>query len=61
MKTDPLNQGVPNMGPASIDRMTGALMMGRALELASLDGRSPIELSKADWEQAKRELTPETD
>jgi hypothetical protein len=29
----------------------------RAVELAIIDGRSAQEVSKSDWEQAKRELT----
>jgi hypothetical protein len=35
----------------------------RAVELPVINGRSPQEVSKSDWEQAKRELTggPEMD
>jgi hypothetical protein len=33
----------------------------RARELASIDGRSPTNVSQAEYEQAKRELTGEAD
>jgi len=58
MKTDPLNQGVhsPTTAPAA-----GRLVMARAIETATTDGRLAINLSKTDWEQAKREWTGEKD
>ena len=33
----------------------------RAVELAVINGRPAQEVSKSDWEQAKREMTGETD
>jgi len=36
------------------------MVMGRAIEIATDDGRSEIDLSRTDLEQAKRELTEET-
>ncbi len=35
--------------------------MARAIEIATGDGRLAINLSKTDWEQAKRELDDEDD
>jgi len=56
MKTDPLNQGVasPTIAPVA-----GRLVMARAIKIAATDGRLAINLSKTDWEQAKRELNGE--
>ena len=58
METDPLNQDVdsPTAAPAA-----GRLVMARAIEIATTDGRLAINLSKTDWEQAKRELNGEED
>ena len=36
--------------------VTREMMRKRAIELAMNDGRSALEASKSDWEQAKREL-----
>lgn len=36
--------------------VAGRLVMARAIELALIDGRSAIDLSITDWQQAKREL-----
>ncbi len=41
--------------------VAGRMVMARAIELASLDGRSAIDLSITDWQQAKRELTGGTE
>ena len=35
--------------------------MARAIKIATDDGRLAINLSKTDWEQAKRELNIEDD
>ncbi|MEI6279268.1 MAG: hypothetical protein WCQ16_07800 [Verrucomicrobiae bacterium] len=61
MKTDPLKQGALTDNSTGIDSVTGGLVMNRAIELALINGRSAIELSKTDWEQAKREMTEESD
>ena len=39
----------------------GRLVMARAIELALIDGRSAIDQSITDWQQAKRELTGGTE
>ncbi len=41
--------------------VAGRMVMARAIELASIDGRSAIDLSITDWQQAKRELTGGTE
>ena len=41
--------------------VAGRMVMARAIELASLDGRSAIDLSITDWQQAKKELIGATE
>lgn len=59
MKTFLLNAALHSGETSNTDPAAGLLIMKRAIELASIDGRSAIELSKTDWEQAKRELEVE--
>ena len=47
--------------PVDTDTVGGCMVMGRAIEIATTDGRSAINLSEGDLEQAKRELTSETE
>ena len=63
MKTNPLKQGALTENSAGIGTVTRKMVRERAVELAIMNGHSPHEVSKSDWEQAKRELTgePETD
>jgi hypothetical protein len=53
----------PSLTGASVDSdpEAGRLVMARALEIASNNGRLAIDLSANDWQQAKRELTGEVD
>ena len=62
MKTNPLKQRFLMENSAGVGAVTRKVVRSRAVELAVIDGRSS-EVSKSDWEQAKRELTgePETD
>ena len=46
---------------AGIGTLTRKMVRERAVELAVINGRSKQEVSKSDWEQAKRELTGEPD
>jgi hypothetical protein len=46
---------------AGIGTVTRGMVRERAVELAIINGRAAAEVSKSDWEQAKRELTGETD
>lgn len=44
-----------------IGTVTHKMVRARAVELATIDGRSAQEISKSDWEQAMRELTGGSD
>jgi|SRR6185437_8062436 len=63
MNTNPLKQGLLTENSAGIGTVTRKMILMRAVELAVIDGSSPEDVSKSDWEQAKRELTggPEID
>jgi hypothetical protein len=61
MKTDPLKEGALIENSAGIGTVTRKMVRERAVELAAINGRSAQEVSKSDWEQAKRELTGEPD
>jgi len=45
---------------AGLGTVTRKMVRERAIELAVINGRSAEEVSKSDWEQAKRELTGES-
>jgi len=63
MKPNPLKEGLLTENSAGIGTVTRKMVRERAVELAVIDGRTIAEVSKSDWEQAKRELTgrPEED
>jgi hypothetical protein len=61
MKTNPLKEGALTENAAGIGTVTRKMVRERAVELAVINGRSKQEVSKSDWEQAKRELTGEPD
>jgi hypothetical protein len=61
MKKNPLNQGVLTDNSAGIGPVTRDLVQARTRELAVIAGRTPQQVSQADYERAKRELTGETD
>lgn len=63
MKTNPLKDGVLTENSAGLGTVTRKMVRERAAELAAINGRSDQDVSKSDWEQAKRELTgqPEAD
>ena len=46
---------------AGLGTVTRKMVRERAVELAVINGRSAREVSKSDWEQARRELTGEPD
>ena len=60
MKTNPLKDGVLTENSAGIGTVTRKMVRERAVELAVINGRSAQEVSKSDWEQAKRELTDDS-
>src|ERR1017187_8052807 len=61
MKTNPLKEGALTENSAGIGTVTRRMVRERAVELAIINGRSAQDVSKSDWEQAKRELTGEPD
>jgi hypothetical protein len=61
MKRNPLKEGALTANSAGIGTVTRKMVRKRALELAVINGRSAHEVSKSDWEQAKRELTGRPD
>jgi hypothetical protein len=58
-----MKQGVLTENSVGIGTVTRKLVRERAFELAVINGRPAQDVSKSDWEQAKRELTgvPDTD
>ena len=61
MNTNPINQGLLAENCIEIGPVNRAMVRARAVELALINGRTAQEVSKSDWEQAKRELTGESD
>jgi hypothetical protein len=61
MKPNPLKDGLLTENSAGIGTVTRKMVRERAVELAVMDDRSTQEVSKSDWEQAKRELTGQPD
>ena len=61
MKTNPLKEGTLTENSSGIGTVTRKMVRERAVELAIINGRSAQDVSKSDWEQAKRELTGEPD
>ncbi len=49
-----------NLTP-TIKRPTRKMVYWRTIEIALLDGRSPLQIKQSDYEQAKRELTGVSD
>ena len=61
MEKNPLNKGVLTENFTGIGPVARGMVRERAVELAIINGRSASEVSKSDWEQAKRELAGEPD
>jgi hypothetical protein len=59
MKKNPLKQGVLTQHSAGVGTVSRKLVRERAVELAVINGHPAHDVLKADWEQAKRELTGE--
>ncbi len=59
MNKNPLKQGVLIEHSHGIGPVTREMVEDRAAELALINGRSPGEVSQADQDQARRELTGE--
>ncbi len=63
MTKNPLNKGILTENAVGVGTVTREMVRERAVELALINGHSAQDVSKVDWEQAKRELTggPEMD
>jgi hypothetical protein len=61
MRTNPLKQGLLTENSIGIGTVTRKMVRERAIELAVINGHSAQEVSKSDWDQAKRELTGKSD
>jgi hypothetical protein len=61
MKTNPMKEGALTENSAGIGTVTRQMVRERAVELAIINGRSAQNVSKADLEESKRELTGEPD
>jgi hypothetical protein len=61
MKPNPLKEGVLTDNSAGIGTVTPTMVRQRAAELAVIDGRSELGVSKSECEEARRELTGEPD
>jgi hypothetical protein len=61
MKTNPLNTGMLTQNFTGIGPVTRAMVQARARELAVIAGRAPPYVTQVDYQQAKRELTGESD
>jgi hypothetical protein len=59
MKKNPLNKGIIMENADGIGTVTPAMVEARARELALINGRDSSKPTKADYQQAKRELTGE--
>src|SRR5260370_41331457 len=60
MKKNPLNKGIIMENAAGIGAVTSAMVDARAREFAAINGH-PSQPSEADYQQAKRELTGESE
>lgn len=61
MKKNPLNKGVLTENSTGLGSVTRGQVQARARELSAIAGRVPPHVTQADYEQAKRELTGESD
>jgi hypothetical protein len=61
MKNNPVNEGVISENFKGVGAVSRKMVHQRASELAEIEGRSSLSVSQADYEQAKRELTGESD
>lgn len=61
MNTNPLKKGVLTMNFEEIGEVSEEMLQKRAAELALINGRPKGSVSQADRDQARRELTDESD
>jgi hypothetical protein len=61
MKKNPLNKGIIMENADGIGMVTFKMVKARARELALINGRGSSKPTEADYQQAKRELTGESE
>lgn len=63
MEINPPSQALLNENSGDLGPVTRGMLRERAIELAAGGGRTAQEVSKADWDEARRELSgePEAD
>jgi len=61
MRINPLKEGALTENSAGIGTVTRKMVRERAVELAVINGRSAQDVSKSDREQARLELTGDSD
>jgi hypothetical protein len=61
MNKNPINKGIIAETFKGVGAVTRSMVHERAKELAMISGRAPSDVSQTDYEQAKRELTGESD
>ena len=61
MNTNPLKDGALTTNSTGLGTVNRKIVRERAVELAVINGRTAQDVSKSDWEQAKRELTGQSD
>jgi len=61
MEKNQLNRGMLTEHSTGIGPVTRKMVRDRAIELAAINGHPAHDVSKSDWDQAKRELTGEPD
>lgn len=61
MENNPLKKGILTINSVGIGEVSREMLLERALELALINGRTVEEISETDWEQARRELTDESE
>lgn len=57
METNPLNHGVLTESGVGIGAVSRRMIRERAAEIGLINGHPASEVTKSDWDQAKRELT----
>jgi hypothetical protein len=57
MKIAPTSEPILILNSTAVGTVTRKMVRERSVELALINGRAAGDVSKADWEQAKRELT----
>jgi hypothetical protein len=61
MNTNPLTKGILEENSVGVGTVSPEMVERRAVELALINGRLAEDVSETDFEQAKRELTGDTE